>query len=98
MAKNQNDYTPAPFVPDRANFPLDLSLTIGIASVFHRIAMQEAAATVNYPPNGLPYMGDVVSPQMVGLQKARMITAAVQPGEDEPQYYRLGDVQLGGGA
>lgn len=92
---NQSDFTPAQYVPDRANFPLDLSMNLSIGRTFLVPALAEAAASVNYPPNGLPFMGDVVTPQMLGLQKARMITSPVQPGEDEAQYYRLGDVQVG---
>lgn len=97
MALNQNDFTPAPYVPDRANYPLDMRINLAIGHTFLAPALAEAAASVNYPPNGLPNMADVVTPQMVGLAKARMITTPVQPGEDEPQYYRLGDINLSGG-
>lgn len=94
---NQNDFTPAQYVPDRANFPLDMGMNLAIGKTFLAPALAEAAASVNYPPLGLPYMGDVYTPQVIGLSKAIMITAAVQPDEDTAGNYRLGDINLSGG-
>lgn len=92
---NQYNYIPPKFVDSFANFPLDLGLNVAIGSTFLDPALTEAAASVNFPPIGLPRFSDVVTIQMTTLQKPRMITSPVQPGEDTPQYYRLGDVQVG---